>query len=656
MAFHQQGLNNNNVSINIGLDKEFIGLIDSIPTEIRGVEGILELDPFEFRRTFLDSMSCVADNSIDPNANMDSKSPVSLTAEMFKPLQKLDGLHVLWKHVKTKYGDEVADRAARAMIDGLIYFHDSTKTHIPYCIAASSYNILLTGLPFGAYPAPPKRSDSYTNQVIEFIMQMAQEVAGAVAVPDYFVNYAWFSKREGKSEYDIKQDQERLVFTVNNNFRIGGDSPFTNLPIFDKTTFIKLFGELYFPDGTPALDYWDEVERVQDIFCKWFSEGHKGLPHKFPVVTINVSAGLNGVIHEDYLERMMNYNKKLCCFNFYVGEKLASCCRLTSDLEEMRKNIRFNSGFGNGGLNIGSHRVVAVNLHRVALGAKYTNGRSFFDRLDDALELAGKLLDIHRNSILQKRIEQGFLRFFNHKWLDLNMFFSTLGQIGLADAVYTMTGCNTTDEKGHEFAKSVLDYMEKKAKEFTERYGCAFNVEECPAEGAAAKLAKKDSFYFGNEASEDDLPYLLANQTVPLEENVSIIQRAKVMGDLMQMSGGSIAHFNVVDDDPDPHSLFLFAKRLVGECKIPHFALNKGLSVCSEDDTHITHHLTDTCSICGAEIKEQITRVVGYFVPVSKWGKPRRKGLQNRKFYFLNGADHDSEPRSISVCKSSAVC
>jgi ribonucleoside-triphosphate reductase len=621
-----------------GVEPEFIEVLNSIPESIRKIEGINDIDPFAFRKKFLSSNDNVADNSVDPNANMDAKSPVSLTAEMFKPLQKIDSLHTLWYHIKDKYGSDAADRAIQQMVNGRLYFHDSTKTHIPYCVAASSYSILLDGLFFGANPRPPKRSDSYTNQTIELIMQMAQEVAGAVAIPDYFVNYSWFSKREGKSDYAIKQDQERFVFTVNNSFRVGGDSPFTNLPIFDKTTFDRLFGEQVFPDGTRVADYWDEVERVQDIFCSWFSEGNGGVPFKFPVVTLNIATDENGdIIHENHLEKMMSYNKKLCCFNIYVGEKLASCCRLTSDLKAMKENIRFNSGFGNGGLNIGSHRVVAINLHRIALEATYDNGLSFFDRLGDAMDLSAEILDVHRNSILKRRISQNFLRFFTHKWLDLDMFFSTIGLVGLSDAVRLMSGHKTSEPEGHEYATRLLTFMENRAKEYTSQYDGVFNIEECPAEGSAAKLAKKDAVLYGTRAEDCGyiMPVLLANQTVPPEEDLSLFDRANKMGPLMQMSGGSIAHFNIVDEDPDPHSLMLFTKRLVYDHRVPHFAFNKGFSICASG--HITHAIVDKCSQCGDPIVDRVTRIVGYFVHESKWNKPRRDALRERKFSVLNG-------------------
>ena len=68
-------------------------------------------------------------------------------------------------------------------------------------------------------------------------------------------------------------------------------------------------------------------------------------------------------------------NKERGAFNIHVGEKVATCCRLTSDLSKLKDQIRMDS-FGNGGLSIGSHRVVAVNLHRVALVARDT-GTSF---------------------------------------------------------------------------------------------------------------------------------------------------------------------------------------------------------------------------------------------------------------------------------------
>ena len=104
------------------------------------------------------------------------------------------------------------------------------------------------------------------------------------------------------------------------------------------------------------------------MFGDWFSKGDPdtNLPYRFPIVTLNISKNENGEItDQDFLDWASKVNLNTGCFNIYVniGSKIASCCRLVNDVERMQYRA---DTFGNGGLSIGSHRVVTINLPRIA--------------------------------------------------------------------------------------------------------------------------------------------------------------------------------------------------------------------------------------------------------------------------------------------------
>lgn len=101
------------------------------------------------------------------------------------------------------------------------------------------------------------------------------------------------------------------------------------------------------------------------------------------------------------------------------------------------------------------------------------------------------------------------------------------------------------------------------------------------------------------------------------------------------MSGGSICHLNILSKT-SPEQM----KKLIDfaiSCDLEHFALNPSFSVCENGCVSLGDINTTVCPTCGGNIKDHLTRVVGYFVPVSNMDKMRRElDAPNRKFQNLD--------------------
>lgn len=701
-----------------GVEQDFIDVLAEIPAEILKLQGIDKVIPFDMSEEYFKT-ELVADASIDPNANVSGKSPVNFYSEVFKPQLKLRSYYELWKKLFENDGRWAANQVLIKLLNGTLYFHDITKIDIPYCFAFDTSFILFEGRKYGwLVSRPPKRSSSFIGQVVETTMDFSQQLAGAVGIPNLITNLAYFTRKEraelhrivdkfateyevslgvamflgglgyssGKFDFEVDCDKveqviqgnmkngvstheavdraydkyvedllQQFVHVMHNTFRIGGDSPFTNISIFDREILKGLFSGGVYPDHTKIVDNIEEIIRVQNIFVEFFIKGspETGKKYRFPVVTVNVkkwteedaNKGLcsreevGKIADLDYFHYLVDKNLKRGTFNIHVGEKIASCCRLTSDLSVLKDTVKADT-FGNGGISIGSHRVVAVNLHRVAiehleLTRSGTNQATFKEYFEFHLEMVKMCLVAHKQ-ILESRVKAGFLQFFNHNWCNLNQFFSTIGYTGLWDAAEVLMRCNPGEDLKEyvRVASEMLDTMDYKATEWgVDNPGFAFNVEEIPGENAAPKLAMMDNFYYAGKSWYNKVE-MLSNQMIPLYERVSFFDRLEVSSKLMnKVSGGAIVHLNM-EDNMTPGSNRDLHRMMVEDYNIPHYAVNIGSTTCVNQHTTIGIH--KSCPECNGEIDTYTVRVVGFETDTKDWIKARRNwewAEQGRQFY-----------------------
>ncbi len=602
--------------------------------------AILELEGISYNKLDIDTMANLyfdkntADMSIDDNANVnESKSYGNYISEITKGWLKLQGYYDLYKELIETHKTKRAQEIIAAIWNGDLYMHDSTAIQIPYCWAYSTLFLIERGNFWGQLRSlPPHRRRSFMDQVKEVTIEIAQEIAGAVAIGDLFVNYAYFVKKENldiSNPYhrkDIENDFQSLVHTLNKKLRPSHQSPFTNLSIFDRPNLEFLFGELRYPDGSKP-DF-DIVEEVQKIFCDWFSKGDPstGLPYRFPVVTLNLRTDKNkNIIDKKAFEYFSKINLEKGCFNIYIssGNKIASCCRLVNDLE-----LAGSDSFGNGGISLGSHRVVTINLAR--LGRLAETEDNLFSLLDHQLEISRDILIAHRK-LLRKRIDQGFLRFFDYGIMHMERLFSTLGINGIYECLEEL-GMPITTPRGKALAHKLLNHIKEYATSCSKQYKHSFNVEQVPAESLAVKFAAKDALLYGMDYS------IYANQFIPLWVEQDITDKIKLDGEFSKtLTGGGISHLNLGEKLTSVSQMEKIIEYAV-KSGCEHFAINYNFCKCKND--HITvAGPSKQCPMCGVEIVEQYTRIIGYIVPVSSWNKGRRKEHATRVFKNQDSVD-----------------
>ncbi|HBS48008.1 TPA: anaerobic ribonucleoside-triphosphate reductase [Candidatus Dependentiae bacterium] len=610
---------------------DFLELYNSTDKFLLKEEGIAveNLDVFSMADKYANEQ--LVDMSIDSNANAhEGKAYGNYIMEISKGWLKLLGYYRLYEQLKKDYSQERAKELLTSILNGDLYFHDSTSIEIPYCWAYSTYFMLSQGCRWGQLESLPAHNrKSFLDQVKEVTIELAQELAGAVAIGDIFINYSYFVKREGLDLSDpvarksIENDFQSLVHTLNKKLRPSFQSPFSNISIFDRPNLEYLFGESRFPDGS-APDF-DLIEGLQKIFCDWFKKGDptSGLPYRFPVVTLNLRISEDRqILDQKSFEYFSQINLEKGCFNIYIssGNKVASCCRLVNDFD-----LAGCDSFGNGGLSLGSHRVVTVNLARLGFIAKTFDELVFLSR--KKMEEARDILLSHRR-LLKDRIDKGMINFVKRGIVFEERLFSTFGINGVYESL-ELLGYSLLTQKGKDLAKFLLEDIRNFSLESNKQFKVPFNIEQVPAESLAIKFAIKDAYLYGMNYK------IYSNQFIPLSVDCDIADRIAIDGCMSKsLTGGGISHINVgekLTSVDQMKKLILYAVK--SGCE--HFAVNYNFAVCTNKHVTVSGN-SKVCSICGAEIINNYTRIIGYFVPVSSWNKGRRTEHQTRVFKSEN--------------------
>lgn len=659
------------MNIGMSLVKEFEDLYNSYAdSDSKNRRKILEIEGISRRHLDIGVQSedffkhKLSDISSDSNSNyMENINPTVYRTHTTNGQMKLLGYHMLWYYARKRYGLEWANKAISMIWDGDFYFHDAhgLRIQMPYCWAFSLDKLVFEGRPYGSSPnIQPKHKKSFLSQVDKLISDLSKQFAGATAPSDLFLWYSWYLKKWLKEESSVKsrdwvahselvkneiiQDMQGLVCLFNEPGRAEGEPPFTNISIYDPIGLKNLFSHIVFPDHTkPDFDF---IMFIQKTFCEWFSHGDPitGFPYRFPVVTINVTVDhSHNIMDEEFGRWVAHVDRRMGNFNLHFGSKskIAMCCRYENDLNDM--NLSPDS-FGNGGVNIGSHRVVTPNFVRAALKSN-GNMNKFIDYCDELIDIAGKLLHIHRVDILQKRIEKtpNYLQFFGSiGWFSLNNMFSTIGLTGVYEVCKYM-GFDIVDDDGTEFTIDFMSYLSDKIAELRETYQCTFNIEEIPGEQACVTLVNKDHIMIDsgdiiNSDVRDEFINckLYSNQYIPLVNKADIVTRLDLSGRFMNIiTGGGIAHINCegqIDTDEKMYELIKFGAK----SGVPHFAICYRFGKCDEHPAVIVGQNMTKCPICGKPITHTRARVIGYFSDEHNW-HPVRQKFDAPFRYYSNG-------------------
>lgn len=647
------------MNINIQLNKNFITAYNKMQekygTDIAEINGFgdLQLSYTDFIDNFIDK-NTVADASIDGNSNVSHKDIVTLEREMPKPHSKLLAFNKIYYEIQKKYGFSAANEWLEMEWIGNLYMHDANSaTFRHYCFAYDLKDLAEKGLYFidGRNACPAKHLITFVDFVKEFISYASNRSSGAVGLPNLipYMYYFWHKdveedylgiKTSHNERYYADQAFQRFIYAVNQPYvRDGSQSAFTNTSVFDRPYFEALFGGSEFPDGTFMIDYEEEIIEFQKWYMEVMSNIRSENMFTFPVSTISllVKKGeydlntLDGFIDKEFAEWGIRHNMKWSDSNIFCDtsvNSLSNCCRLKSDI----RDIGYFNSVGGTALKVGSIKVSTINLARIALDTK--TEEEYLEELKHRVIVNLRALDCVRH-IIKRNVEKGLLPNFTHGLVDFEHLYNTIGFIGIYETMkkfgYTYKdafGNTYYNDKASEFGKKIFDTMRSTADAFIAENECDYkiNTEQIPAESAAAKLMKKDKFFYP-KAKIYDLP-LYGNQFMPLGIQTTGQERIRVQA-LFDgyCNGGSILHFNI-DAPFDSFEKALYMTNYIAQHGVTYFAFNTKISTC--EDNHAFYG--DICPQCGKPKSAEYTRIVGFYTKTSTWSKERKEEFTMRRW------------------------
>lgn len=645
------------MEINIKLNKNFTTQYNKLQAEYgTDIARINGFDDGQLSYTdFLDNFvaeTTVADASIDGNSNVGHKDIVTLEKEMPKPHEKLIAFNKIYLEIQKKYGFQAANEWLRAEWVGELYMHDANTTSFKhYCFAYDLKDLAEKGLYFieGRNAEPAQHLTTFVDFVKEFISYASNRSSGAVGLPNLIPYMFYFWKKDvddnyilRNPEYYAKQAFQRFIHAVNQPYvRDGSQSAFTNTSVFDRPYFEALFGGAEFPDGTFMIDYEEDIIEFQ----KWYMEVMAEIRHKnmftFPVSTISLLRKNGKFVDEDFAKWAIRHNMQWADSNLFIDttvNSLSNCCRLKSNIEDLGY---FNS-IGGTALKVGSVKVSTVNLARIALDTKTED--AYIEELKKRVHTNLIALDSVRY-IIKRNVEKGLLPNFKHGLVDFKHLYNTIGFIGIYETMKKFKyvevdehGDTYYTEKASAFGERIFKAMREVADEFIKENNCDYqiNTEQIPGESAAAKLMKKDKFFYPR-AKIYDLP-LYGNQFIPLGIKTTGQERVRIASEFDgYCSGGSILHYNI----DAPFDSFEKAWKMVNyiaDQGVTYFAFNTKIQAC--ENNHAFYG--EICPSCGSPVATEFSRIVGFFTPVRTYSKERKAEFDLREW-----ADSNAEAEQI---------
>ena len=637
------------MNINVRLNKNFVTnynkMLDDYGEEIAKINGFSDqqLSYTDFISNFIDT-DTVADASVDGNANVGQKDIVTLINEMPKPHQKLLAFNKIYYEINKKYGFKTANDWLRAEWDGHLYLHDAnTSSFVHYCFAYDLKDLAEKGLFFidNFNAEPPRHLETFVDFVKEFVSWTCNRSSGAVGLPNLipYMYYFWKKDCEENIYTDnykaARQQIQRLIYALNQPFLRGGiQSAFTNTSVFDRPYLEALFGGAEFPDGTFMIDEIEGIMDFQKVYLETMSAIRSKNMMTFPVNTISLLKQNGKFVDEDFAKYAINHNMKWNDSNIFADSSvnsLSNCCRLKSNIEDLGY---FNS-IGGTALKVGSVKVGTVNLARLAL--EHKTEKEYLLALKDLVELNLKSLDRVRY-IIKRNVEKGLLKNFSYGIVDFEHLYNTIGFIGIYETMKSF-GYTRMDEFGNtyyteeaeKFGKKIFDLIHNVKDTFALDKDYTINCEQIPGETAAAKLMKKDKFFFG-EKIIDDLP-LYGNQFIPLGIKTTLKERIRIAALFDGFcNGGSILHVNI----ESPFKTFEQAWDMLNyitDQGVTYFAFNTKIQACKHN-----HAFFGTkCPECGEPVETEYTRIVGFYTPIKTYSKERKAEYEMREWENING-------------------
>jgi ribonucleoside-triphosphate reductase len=545
------------------------------------------------------------------------------------------------------------ENISEAHFSGEIHIHDLGVLG-PYCVGWDLSDLLLSG--FGGVAGkieskPAKHFRTALGQIVNFFYTLQGEAAGAQAFSNFDTYLAPFIRYDNLNQKDVEQALQEFFFNMNVPTRVGFQTPFTNLTL-DLTIPEFMKNEAIIYNGKITKDtYGDmtkEMEMLNTSFAQVMAKGDsKGRVFTFPIPTYNITKDFNwdSPVAQAIFEVTAKYG--VPNFSNFINSDLkpedvrSMCCRLRIDNRELRKR---GGGFFGANPLTGSIGVVTLNIPRAGYLSK--NEDEFFEKIGTLMDIAKASLEIKRK-ILESFTEKGLYPYskrylrnvkerFDKYWKN---HFSTIGIVGINEAVLNLLGQDISSKEGQTFAIKTLSFMRERISEYQEETGDIYNLEATPAEGTAYRLARIDqkryrNIVFANQKhiqKEHAEPFYTNSSQLPVDFAGDLFEALEHQNTLQTLyTGGTNFHIFLGERLPSWKAAAELVKKVAENTNIPYFTLTPTFSICPNHGYTTGEH--KHCPTCGA-YSEIYSRVVGYLRPVDQWNNGKQAEFTMRKTF-----------------------
>lgn len=186
-----------------------------------------------------------------------------------------------------------------------------------------------------------------------------------------------------------------------------------------------------------------------------------------------------------------------------------------------------------------------------------------------------------------------------------------IGQLGLAETLEILVGCNHTSAKGMALAKQIEALFKQRCAEFKEEYKLNFGVYYTPAENLCYTAMKKFKDKYGIIPKVSDKEFFTNSIHVPVWEQVSPFEKIDIESQLTGYSNAGCITYIELDSSVKNNLKAL--EQIVNyamDHDIPYFAVNVPNDTCL--DCGYMDEFNDSCPECGSKNIQQLRRVTGY--------------------------------------------
>lgn len=186
-----------------------------------------------------------------------------------------------------------------------------------------------------------------------------------------------------------------------------------------------------------------------------------------------------------------------------------------------------------------------------------------------------------------------------------------IGQLGLAETLQILIGCDHTTDKGMELAKQIEQLFKDRCAEFKEQYKLNFGVYYTPAENLCFTAMKKFQEKYGVIPNISDKKFFTNSIHVPVWIKMTPTEKIDIESQLTgYSSAGCITYVELEGSVKNNIDALETIVDYAMDKDIPYFAINVPNDMCT--NCGYCDDINNKCPMCGCNEIRRLRRVTGY--------------------------------------------